>query len=167
MFMMQVVRHAKSSWDYPELSDFERPLSARGRRDAPLMAAILRDLPERPDVVVTSSAVRAVTTARVMAQILDLPMHDMIISNALYDATADELIALMREMDDAFRCVMIVGHNPALTQFVNIVGDTELENVPTCGIVTLSLPSLRGWRDIGVRTANVRSFDYPRKYYRE
>lgn len=167
MFMMLVARHAKSSWDYPELSDFERPLSARGRRDAPLMAAILRDGPERPDVIVTSSAVRAVTTARVMAQLLDLPMHDMIISNALYDATADELIMLMREMDDAFRHVMIVGHNPALTQFVNIVGDTELENVPTCGVVTLAFPSLRSWRDIGVRTGNARSFDYPRKYYRE
>lgn len=167
MFTMLVARHAKSSWDYPELSDFERPLSARGRRDAPLMAAILRDEPERPDVIVTSSAVRAVTTARVMAQLLDLPMHDMIISNALYDATADELITLVREIDDAFRCAMVVGHNPALTQFVNIVGDTELENVPTCGVVTLAFPSLRSWRDIGVRTGNVRSFDYPRKYYRE
>lgn len=167
MKVLYIVRHAKSSWDYQELSDFERPLTARGRRDAPFMAGIIREQNEPPFAIVSSSALRAVTTARTFATELGLPLSSMIVTNALYEAGTQDALNVVHHIDDAVKTAMIVGHNPTLTSLVNYVSDFQLENIPTCGCVKLVFPDAEHWNDIASNSGKLTMFEYPKKYFPE
>src|SRR2546426_10315742 len=105
MRLLTLVRHAKSSWDYPELSDFERPLNERGRRDAPAMAQRISRLPPKPDLLMSSPATRALATARLFAETLGFPMQDITIDARIYDASPETLLNVVRQLDDAARHV--------------------------------------------------------------
>lgn len=167
MKVLYVVRHAKSSWDFQELSDFERPLTARGRRDAPFMAGIVREQNEQPFAIVSSSALRAVTTARIFAEELGLPLSSMVITNALYEAGMQDALRVAHGIDDSVKTAMIVGHNPTLTSLVNYIGDFKLDNIPTCGCVKLVFSEAEHWSDIAPATGKLTMFEYPKKYFPE
>ncbi|TXH05879.1 MAG: hypothetical protein E6R07_03495 [Nevskiaceae bacterium] len=161
MRLLTLVRHAKSSWDYAELTDFERPLNARGRRDAPAMAARLR-AGSPPDRLVSSPALRAITTARLFAQALDLSEDGIAILPRIYDASLPTLLDVVRELDDASGNVALFGHNPGLSLLaLELSADPVLE-LPTCGIVQLELPARR-WREIAPASGRVRWHDWPKK----
>ncbi|MDZ4745897.1 MAG: histidine phosphatase family protein [bacterium] len=167
MKVLYIVRHAKSSWDYSELSDFERPLTARGRRDAPFMAGIIREQNEPPFVIVSSSALRAVTTARTFATELGLPLASMVITNALYEAGTQEALNVVHRIDNNVKTAMIVGHNPTMTSLVNTISDIQLENIPTCGCVKIAFPNADVWTDIDKSSGKLMMFEYPKKYFPE
>lgn len=164
MKYLYLVRHAKSSWDYPELPDFERPLNKRGKRNAPKMGIRLVSRGIKLDAVVSSPANRALTTAKTIADQLDFPIDKIIEDEAVYHATGSALISTIRCFSDEWKSVMLVGHNPVFTDLANYLkeADSYISNVPTCGVVAIEFAANR-WQDITKNSGRLLFFDYPKK----
>lgn len=162
MRLLTLVRHAKSSWKQAGLSDFERPLNERGRRDAPVMAQRALRLFGQPQRLITSPALRAITTAQVFAEFLGVHPHDIVIRPKIYEATAETLLGLLREFDERDGHVMLFGHNPGLSQLAHQLAPCDFDDLPTCGIAHLSL-GLRDWRDAHAGCASLLRFTYPKE----
>lgn len=161
MRLLTVVRHAKSSWDHPELSDFERPLNERGRRDAPRMATWTREAIGAPDCIVSSPALRAISTARIFAAALGLDPDRMQVQTRIYEATLSTLLRLLRGFDDAHRHVMLFGHNPGLSELVRALADCPFDALPTCAVVQLELPA-RHWSAVAEDSGALRRHMFPK-----
>jgi phosphohistidine phosphatase len=145
-----ILRHAKSSWDDASLDDRERPLNARGRRDAPRMGNLLRDEALIPDVIITSDAVRAHTTARAVAEAAGYT-RDIVVDPLLYGASPEDVLAVLKTVPDAnARTVMIVGHNPGLEDLIEQLTG-EPHDVPTAALVRLALP-IEAWGELSATT---------------
>ena len=132
-----VVRHAKSSWDDPTISDHDRPLNERGLRNAPDMGSRLSDREVSPDALISSTALRARTTAEIMAVSLNFPKDRIVLDRALYHASATELQEYIGGLDDSHFSVMLFGHNPGMTSLVSHLFGLPIDNLPTCGVVHL------------------------------
>ena len=146
MKRLLILRHAKSSWDHSALTDWERPLSARGVRDAPRVGELLRTQALIPDLIVTSDAVRARTTAQAVAQAAGYT-GDISVEPSLYHASADDIVAVLNTVaDDLVESVLVVGHNPGLEELVERLSG-EHHGLPTAALVQLALPIER-WRDL-------------------
>lgn len=163
MRLLTLVRHAKSSWEYPELSDFERPLNERGRRDAPLMADKVRKYPPLPDRLVSSPALRAVTTAHVFADTLGIKREDIVLLPKIYEASASTLMKLVRGMDDGDRHVMMFGHNPGFTELCHLLAACSFEEMPTCAIARFEL-EVKIWEDVGEDCGKLARYGYPKMF---
>lgn len=157
-----LVRHAKSSRDDPRLADRDRPLNKRGTRDAPKMARRLTRRAERPELIVTSPAVRALATATAIAEGLNVASTHVVTLERLYDAAADTLMEVIRGLDDRYDCAMVVGHNPGMTDAVNELAKASLENVPTCGVAVVRF-RVRSWAEIRGGTGELVDFDFPKR----
>lgn len=161
MKKLVLVRHAKSSWDFPDLSDFDRPLNARGKRDAPKMAERFSPIEFTPDLILSSGAKRAFETAKVFAKVLNVPPTNLEIDNNLFHATESTLLQLIRVQKEGIHQIMIFGHNPGLTDFANRIGELKINNLATCGIYGIIWPGQ--WSDIGKSKAEVFHYDFPKK----
>jgi len=162
MKRLYLVRHAKSSWKDPSLEDRERPLNKRGRRDAPEMAKRLKRRGDIPDLLVSSPAKRALKTARAMAKKFGYPKEGIVVDQALYGSGMAGVLDAVRRVDDGFGRVMVVGHNPDLTELASTLTDYEVDHIPTCGVfcVDFDLPC---WRAVSEGTGRFVFFDFPRK----
>jgi phosphohistidine phosphatase len=160
-----LVRHAKSSWNYSELSDFERPLNKRGRRDASFMAKLLSQQGVSPDKIVSSPANRAVTTALFFCDPLSYNFDDISLKAKLYEASSEEILDVIRNLDNSFNDVMLFAHNPGLTDLANNLIDNSIDNIPTCGIVSLNL-KIKSWEEINPKNSEKIFFEYPKKYFK-
>ena len=130
-----LIRHAKSAWNEPGLADFERPLNARGERDGPKMAAWLAAQSEPATWVWTSTAVRARATAAFVQSGFELADDAIVAVDALYHASPEQILDVVRQTPSEVRSVAIVAHNPGLTWLVNgMVRDAVTDNLPTFGI---------------------------------
>lgn len=158
---MFLVRHAKSSWDERGIDDFDRPLKSRGHADAPIMGRRLLNRHIRPDVILSSPANRAITTARYIARELNYSTADIIEDKLLYHATADEILEIIQEVSPNATCAILVGHNPGLTDSVLYLSGEGIENVPTCGVVEIEFPAT-AWNEVQPRSGRLVSFDYPK-----
>lgn len=147
MKRLVLIRHAKSSWDYPLLGDFERPLNPRGRRDAPVMAQRLATLLQPPWRLVSSPALRAITTAHAFADALGVRHADIRVKPAIYEASPGTLLHLVNSLDDADAQVLMFGHNPGLTELAQLLATVPFAELPTCGVAVLEFPH-KHWRDI-------------------
>lgn len=161
MKTLTLVRHAKSSWSHPGLADLQRPLNRRGQRDAPRMGSRLAAQHIRPQIIVSSPAVRAMTTAEVIASELDTQPAEVIIDKRVFHAYSGQLLDVIRDFDASLHHVMLVGHNPGLTNLVEQLAQAGISNIPTCGIVVISF-SLDHWREVSDGTGEVLLFDYPK-----
>ena len=164
MKYLYLVRHAKSSWDFPELSDFERPLNKRGRRDAPVMAMRLASKQPDLDVIISSPANRALTTAKEMARALEIEPTQLIEDEEIYHASMKTLLDKVRGLSEDYQRVMLVGHNPGFTDLANQLKehDYHIDNVPTTGVVAIELPTHK-WADVEDHSGRLLFFDYPKK----
>lgn len=156
------LRHAKSSWSDPGLSDLERPLNRRGEKAAPEMARRLLELGLRPQRVLCSHAVRARQTAERVAEVLGLPEGSVEIDERLYLASADEILGVLSECDDHFDRVLFVGHNPGIHAFVARFGRVEVGKFPTAALAQIRWPVER-WAGLGGREGETLHFDTPRR----
>ncbi|WP_028579316.1 SixA phosphatase family protein [Desulfogranum japonicum] len=161
MKIVTLCRHAKSSWKHPELSDFDRPLNKRGERNAPVMAARLKEHSVLPDVVISSPAARARATVLAMAEATGFPQKDIIYEPRVYAASPGTLFAIIRALEDSYASLLLVGHNPEFTVLANALGGLHLANIPTCGIVSLRFP-VHKWEEIHSGTGSLQFFDYPK-----
>ena len=162
MKTLYLLRHAKSSWDNPELKDFERPLSDRGIGDVPIMAGRFKKRHPDPDCIICSPAIRAKSTARLFAKQIGFPRDDIISNPELYFAGTNTFLKATSLVDEICDSAMLVGHNPAITDFVNSMAESDIDNIPTSGLVELSLP-IENWGDVQLGGATLLNFDYPKK----
>ena len=161
-----LVRHAKSSWDQPGLSDFDRPLNDRGKRDAPAMGKRLKERGIQPALILSSPAKRAVSTSKRLADAMGHDRTKIKADPTLYHADEEDILTVVRGLERKLTSVMIVGHNPGLTDFVNSLNRNQepvILNIPTCGIVAFSFP-IDEWKTIALGTGKFDFFDFPKRY---
>ncbi len=162
MKTLTLLRHAKSSWKADVPSDRERPLNRRGERDAPIMGARIVDADIRPSLIVSSPAVRAWTTATVVAQKIGYPLEFLQREDDLYLASLNDLIDIVAAQDVGIESIMIVGHNPGLTAFANYVSPNLTSNLPTAGVVSVSIDR-DDWSLYERPATKLGLYDYPKK----
>jgi len=156
-----VVRHAKSSWDDPTISDQDRPLNERGLRNAPDMGSRLSDREVLPDVLISSTALRARTTAEIIADSMNFPKDQIVFDRALYHASATELQEYIGGLNDAHTSVMLFGHNPGMTSLVSHLFGLALDNLQTCGVVHLCF-SAESWAEASRSLPREATIDFPK-----
>jgi len=156
-----LVRHAKSSRDAPLLPDRDRPLNERGMRDAPKVGAQLAKRDARPDLIVSSPARRALATAEIFAGKLDYRLKDIVVEDRLYAATPDDLLAVVHELDDKVKRVMLFGHNPELTELAHRLS-ARIDDMPTCAVVEFAFDT-RSWSNVGVQEPAKVTLHHPRE----
>ena len=163
MNTLYVIRHAKSSWDESDQSDFERSLNDRGKRDAPRMGKRLKERGIHADLMLSSPAQRAYSTAKRIADVMGYSKKNITTDKQIYHASEDGLLDAVQSINDNHTCVFLFGHNPGLTDFVNSLADENphIDNVPTCGIVGFKL-NVSSWKDVQWRSAKMLFFDYPK-----
>ncbi len=162
MKTLYLLRHAKSSWDDPDLKDFERPLAERGIHDVPLMAERFKSRGAVVDTIICSPAVRTKTTAQMFAKEIGFPREEIGSNPELYFAGSNMFLKAASLLDAECDVAMLVGHNPAITEFVNEMAGSDIDNIPTCGLVELRLP-IDDWSEIEFSSAQLIEFDYPKK----
>ena len=163
MKILYLVRHAKSSWKYPTLDDFERPLNKRGRETAPLMGKILKKLDTSPDLIISSPATRASMTARIISDQMNYPLEKIRYDESIYASSENELLHTIAEIDDQITTAMLIGHNPGLTCLANLIGDSSISNIPTSGVCCIEL-NISSWNKIGKHRGKVKFFEFPKKH---
>ncbi len=162
MKTLYMVRHAKSSWDDPFLDDMDRPLNKRGKSDAARMGKRLNERELSPDFILSSPAERALSTCILIAEKIGYMAKNIHTDGKLYHASEEELLSIVRKMNDHNDEVMIVGHNPGLTDFVNSLSqDLVTDNLPTCGIVAISL-NVDSWKQAEWGKGQVVFYDFPK-----
>jgi len=156
MRTLYLVRHAKSSWKDFSLDDFDRPLNKRGKRDAPFMAQKLKEMGEKPDIIISSPAKRARKTAKHFSQTLDVPL---VLDERLYEAHTSDFETVSKEAFETCNSVMLVSHNPGLTMFNDAISNKPIFNIPTTGIVSIALKSIDPLK------GKQRFFLYPKQFF--
>jgi phosphohistidine phosphatase len=182
MKYLTVLRHAKSSWNHPGITDHDRPLNERGLLAAPAISAFLREtyfgggamqaLMPVPSLVVSSTAKRAITTASFMHASLGLDSTALLTLPKLYLAEPLVMIGAVRDLDDAHQHAVLVGHNPGLHDFCNqLLARTSVPRMPTCTAVIMGIPhehwGLTDWAEaqlIGYVTPRNLERRFPEKY---
>ncbi|EPR68584.1 SixA phosphatase family protein [Cyclobacterium qasimii] len=160
MKKLVICRHAKSSWDDPKLKDHERPLSNRGLRDAPMMAARMNTNSIFPEKIFTSDATRAKMTAEFYLKAFEKIDVVYEVSNALYMASVTELLKEIKKTSNKIDSLFIFGHNPGLTELTNYLGQ-PLENLPTAAIMGFKFDAT-SWENISSDNASYWMFDFPK-----
>ena len=156
-----LVRHAKSSWDDVALPDKERPLADRGKRDAPMMGKRLAKRKVKPDLILSSPARRALSTAEIIAKELNYRADDIVVDDRLYATEAETLLGVIGELSDKLKCVMLFGHNPEFTDLAHRLSN-EPALMPTCAVAQLTFVST-SWSSISSTKPAEVLLDYPKK----
>ena len=161
MKTLTLVRHAKSSWKNAGISDRERPLNARGKRDAPVMGARIQRHGIRPSLIVSSPAKRAWQTARIVAHQIDYPLEFLQREESLYLASLDQLLDVVAAQDNSFNHLMVVGHNPGLTDFSNFLSPGLTNNLQTAAVVSVEIDR-DDWMLYERPKTRLLVYDYPK-----
>lgn len=155
-----IIRHAKSSWKDSALDDFDRPLSKRGKSDAPMIGSRLRERNIYPDIIISSPAKRAKTTAEIIAKELKYS-KDILLEDEVYESTLNKLQKIVTKVDDNNSTLFLVGHNTSLNILAWHYVDFS-ENIVTCGVLEIEFDCDR-WKDASDKNAKLISYDYPKK----
>ena len=161
MKTLYLLRHAKSSWDNPDLRDYDRPLNSRGKQDAPRMGTWLKDQGIIPDLILTSSAKRALATAQHFIKAMDIPDTVLQMDERLYLAAPDEMLSVIAEIDDNVEALFLVGHNPGLTDLANQLSEARIDNLPTGGIFAVTF-AIQKWSELKPHNGKFLFFQYPK-----
>jgi len=158
-----LIRHAKSSWSEEGMSDYERPLNKRGKKDLPFMATRLKEFGVKPDLILSSPAKRAEKSAKTIAEIIDYDIDNITFDESLYDSSYTTYRYLLDSLDDKLNSVFIVAHNPTLTEVGERLSGAILTNIPTCSIVCIEF-DVKSFQDIKEESGKIIFFDYPKKH---
>ena len=146
MKTLLLMRHAKSSWKESNIPDHDRPLNRRGKHDAPLMGKLLRDQKMNLDLIISSTAVRAETTANLIAKAIRYK-GKIILDKSIYDAEPMDLLTLLSNSSDEYNNILLVGHNPTMEEMVQMITNSPEITMATCAIAHLTL-SIDTWTDL-------------------
>jgi phosphohistidine phosphatase len=163
MRTIYLIRHAKSSWGNPGLRDFDRPLNDRGLHDAPKMAQFLAEKGVKPDLLVSSPAKRALTTALFFAEAFKIEASEIQREANIYEAFPQEILRLISDLPEPATTILLFGHNPTFTEVANrFVENDFIENVPTCGIVKIT-STATSWREFYEGNSKVTACFFPKE----
>jgi len=160
---LYLMRHAKSSWDFEDLSDHDRPLDNRGRKDAPLMGRELVSREVTVDLIMASTAVRALSTATLVGRELEYETDKIALEEEIYKADKQELLEIINSIPNQFDKVLLIGHNNTITELANLLSPDLIPEIPTAGVVALSF-ACTTWREISKANATLQFFDYPKNH---
>jgi phosphohistidine phosphatase len=161
MKTLYIVRHAKSSWKYPDLPDDERPLLEKGKKRTKKIIDFLLENKVKVDYIISSHAVRALETAKILAHALSYPEDDIKMDHEIYFADGDKLFNQFYDLPQRHDSIMIVGHNPALTNFANHFVNPPIDWLPTSGVVCVEFDTDR-WEKIPVADRKTKFIVYPK-----
>ncbi|MBN3520294.1 histidine phosphatase family protein [Algoriphagus lutimaris] len=156
-----LVRHGKSAWDKPFLADHKRPLAERGLRDVPVMAERLKARNIEPDLFLSSSATRALTTAELTAEVLGFPKKNIRADEHLYHASPEKILKIIHHQKDSHQTILLFGHNPGLNELIYLLGG-KIDNLPTSGQFGFTFDTDE-WEKISKKNAKVWFVDYPKR----
>jgi len=162
MRRLTLIRHAKSSWNDIGMDDFDRPLNSRGLLNAPVMGAMLQKDQVCFDLVVSSPALRAVTTAQLIAEKIDYPLGSIREDAAIYESTVKTLIEVIHSLGDEYASVALVGHNPGISGLTYFLSNQSILSFPTCAVAELEL-SVDHWSDVSAKSGNILRYNHPVK----
>jgi phosphohistidine phosphatase len=157
-----IVRHAKSTWEYKSVSDIDRPLKLSGIESAYEMARRLKIDRNIPEFIITSPANRALHTANIFLNVLELPYDKFKIEPVLYSEGAEEILSYIKELPSNLNKVMIFGHNPDFSELTRYFAKQQIIELPTCGIMTFTF-ECKEWSEISRENMKNESFDFPKK----
>jgi phosphohistidine phosphatase len=160
---LTLVRHAKAEPAFDDQEDWDRALDPRGSRDAPEMARRIKGTMATPDRVLTSPAVRALTTAAIFVRELKIAANALVLDERLYLASPAAMLSVVRAQGGTSQHVMVFGHNPGITEFADkLSSDRSLDNMPTCAVYTLEF-DIENWSELAWSTGENADLDYPKK----
>lgn len=162
MRQLTIVRHAKASWSDAERSDFERQLNDRGRRDAQRMAVWTSQAIGIPDRLISSPALRAITTAHSFAEALGIDSEQISVQSRVYEASLSTLMRLLRGFDDNDPHVMLFGHNPGLSELACSLAHCPFDGLPTCAVVQLEFAA-KHWGAIDADSGELLRYMFPKQ----
>lgn len=162
MKILLLIRHAKSSWDDAGKTDFDRPLNARGLKDAEEMPLRLLSKIKSIDAFISSPAKRAKATAEKFAAAYKVGKDKILFEEGLYLAHESFFYELVSNTTDNFNTIAVFSHNPGITEFANTLTQTiKTDNIPTCGIFAVK-SAIDKWKDFGAATRELLFYDYPK-----
>lgn len=161
MKTLLLIRHAKSDWGNDGLSDFDRPLNDRGKKDAPVMAERLLKREVKPDLFISSPAKRAAKTASIFAETYGVAKKEIMLVDALYLPATDVFYNVLEKLDDQYNQVALFSHNNGITDFANELTNARIDNIPTCGIFAINI-YLSHWKDFRTAEKSFWFFDSPK-----
>lgn len=152
MKQLLLIRHGKSAWDIPGVNDHDRTLNGRGERDAPLMAAALQQRGVSPDAIFTSTAVRAETTARLIADGLGFSASQITTNQDLYLASPRTIISVIQQCDESVDTLLVFGHNPGMHDATDLISNAAGANsFPTLAVARFEM-TVDHWGEVDART---------------
>jgi phosphohistidine phosphatase len=160
--LLYLVRHAKSDWAYEGLSDIDRPLNERGYRDAPVMAIRLATLGHAPERIVSSPAVRALSTALIFARQLEHDASRVVIEPKLYEASPPAFLSVIAAQPAAAHKLAVFAHNPTITEVASDLSGVAISNMPTASVVCVRFEA-ESWGQALRSHGALEFFEYPKK----
>ncbi len=160
-----LVRHAKSDWSIPGQLDFDRGLNSRGKKNAPMMAGIFLKEWSGVDMLVSSPAKRALTTASIFAEAFSIPLKAIVQKREIYEADCMALLKVLEKLPDKANRVMMFGHNPGFSLFNGYLTG-EQRDLPTCAIAGIRF-GCDSWSEVSAKSGTWIYFDYPKRHVSE
>lgn len=164
MKYIMLLRHAKSSWDNPQLDDFERPLAGRGLTDAPAMGSFLKKTGYKPDIIISSPAQRALETTLAVSEVNNLEKDSIRWDRDLYLSGADAYLSAIAGIPDKAEKAVLVGHNPNIEELASLLCSGTRNSgfrVPTAGLICFESYSLQ-WKDVKPGTCHLKWMMIPK-----
>ncbi len=163
MRTLYLIRHAKSDQGIEHLSDIDRPLNIRGYESAHKMSSIMKEKNIVPDLIITSPAVRAISTALIFCRTLGIDPSMLAIHKDLYDTSVKEYHHCIKNIDDKYKCVMLFGHNPLITACANSLTTPFTEHMSTCSIV--GVKGDISWANFTENANELELYDFPKNHH--
>ncbi len=157
-----IIRHAKSSWKDEGLDDFDRSLNKRGKKNITLMSNWLKSNNYYPDIILSSPAKRAKKTLKTILKTLDIDEKIVKFDEKIYDATLNDLLKILVEIDKKQNNVFLIGHNPSLNELAEFLSNSVIFNIPTSGIFCMEF-DIKEWADIKNNKGKILFFEFPKK----
>ncbi len=158
MKQLFLIRHAKSDWTNIDLKDIERYLNERGYSNANMMSSKFN---YKPDLIISSPAIRAMSTALIFARNLNYKADNIVIKQELYESSEQNYLSVINNIDNKFESVMLFAHNPTISDVAQILTQALPMEMPTCAIVGINF-DVTDWKK--VKTGELFLFDYPKKH---
>ena len=162
MRTLYLIRHAKSDQGIENLSDIDRPLNIRGYANAHKMSSVLKEKKIIPDLIITSPAIRAISTALIFCRNMDMKPSAMVIHKNLYDSSVKDYLNNIINIDDKHKNVFLFGHNPIITDCANTLTKSFTDQMSTCSIV-----GIKGnihWGGFAENTNELVYYDFPKNH---
>ncbi|MGJ0455304.1 histidine phosphatase family protein [Aliarcobacter cryaerophilus] len=157
-----LIRHAKSSWSNPLLEDFERPLNKRGAKNAPFMAKILKQKEVNPDLIISSPSKRTKDTLDFFIKEFDFK-NEIIFEESIYEAPFENILKVLKNIDDRYKTIFLFGHNPGLNDLVAFLLGSFKENIPTSGVLKINF-DIKKWENLKEKIGILEFFIYPKMF---